>query len=153
MGSWQRLVQRNKNIEPFVWFYKWPQSIRDQLCTDTNPKGDITISYLKLLGVLMLWLALEQAVGIVALHPQSPAIWCDIMSAVSWIHKFRTSTSCIVSNILRTLTTHLHACHSGLLSVDHISGLFNIVADVASRKHTTNLTDFLHTFSTKFPPP
>ena len=42
-----------KNIAPFVWFYEWPQSIRDRLCTDANPKGDITISDLELLGVLM----------------------------------------------------------------------------------------------------
>ena len=149
-GVW---FKGTKNIAPFVWFYEWPQSIRDRLCTDANPKGDITISDLELLGVLMHWLALEHAVGTEALRHQSPAIWCDNMSAVSWIHKFRTATSRIASNILRALATRLHVCHSGLLSVDHISGLFNVMADVASRKHTTNLTDFLKTFSSKFPPP
>ena len=75
------------------------------------------------------------------------------MSAVSWIHKFRTSTSCIASNILCALAIRLHTCQLGLLSVDHTLGLFNVMADIASRKHTTNLTKFPKTSSTKFPLP
>ena len=47
----------------------------------------------------------------------------------------------------------MHERETSLLAVDHISGLFNVVADFASREHTTNPADFLHTFSQKFPPP
>ena len=40
-----------------------------------------------------------------------------------------------------------------LLNVQHISGEFNAMADVASRRHTTNPNDFLNLFSATFPPP
>ena len=100
----------------------------------------------------MHWLALEQDVG-TKLHHQSPAIWCDNLPAVAWTYKFRTSTSQIAASILRALATQLHVCQAGTLSVDHISGVYNVMADVASRKHTTNPSDFLPYVSSKFPPP
>ena len=101
----------------------------------------------------MHWSALEAAVGIKELKHQSPAIWCDNINAVTWCYKFCTNTSAIAGNILRVLATRLHKCESGLLAVDHLSGVYNTMADVASRKHTTNLTDFLNFFSNTFPPP
>ena len=139
-------------LAPFVWFFEWPEAIRNALCTAQNPTGSLTISDLELMGVFMHWLALEQAVG-TKLHHQSPAIWCDNLPAVAWTYKFRTSTSQIAANILRALATRLHVCQAGTLSVDHISGVYNVMADVASRKHTTNPSDFLTYFSSKFPPP
>ena len=131
-----------KRLRPFVWFQKWPTSVTEELCTDKNPKGKITICDLELLGILMHWLALEQAVSKEELKHQSPSIWCDNLAAVSWIYKFRSNTSTLAGNILRVLATRLHECKAGLLGVDHISGIYNIMADVASQKHTTDLTKF-----------
>ena len=51
------------------------------------------------------------------------------------------------------LATRLHECQAGLLGVDHISGIYNIMADFASQEHTTNLTMFLKLFTEKFTPP
>ena len=109
------------NLPPFVWYLEWPQSIRDELSSSTNPNGSISISDLELMGIFMHWMALEQAVD--DLTHTSVAIWCDNISAVSWIYKFRTSTSPIASSILKALATRMHVCHSGLLAIDHISGL------------------------------
>ncbi len=142
-----------KNLAPFVWFYEWPEKVRQQLCTDNNKNGTITISDLELLGILMHWLALEVAVGIKQLKHQSPAIWCNNINAVTWCYKFCNKTSTIAGNILRVLATRIHKCESGLLAIDHLSGVYNTMADVASRKHTTNLTNFLKLFSNTFPPP
>jgi len=140
-------------LQPFVWYYKWPDAVKQQLCTDQNKDGTITISDLELLGILMHWITLEHAVGKNNIKHTSPAIWCDNLAAVIWIHKFRNNTSTIATNILRALATRLHHSEAGLLNVDHISGIFNILADTASRKHTTNNTQFLNSFNTLYPPP
>ena len=143
----------SRKLTPFVWYCKWPENVSAQLCTNANKSGTITISDLELLGIFMHWLALEDAVGTKNLSHSSPAIWCDNMPAVTWVHKFRSNVSSIAANILRAFATRLHCCHSGLLAVDHISGIFNILADTASRKHSTNNKRFLHAFNTLYPPP
>ena len=140
-----------QNLPPFVWYLEWPQAICDELCSPTNPTGQISISDLELMGIFMHWMALEQAVD--NLKHTSVAIWCDNISSVAWIYKFRTSTSPIASSILKALATRMHVCQSGLLAIDHISGLFNVMADVASQKHSTDPHTFLSTFSTTFPSP
>ena len=142
-----------QQLKPFVWFFEWPEDVRNELCTDQNLTGSITISDLELLGIFMHWLTLESVVGKAKLKHQSPAIWCDNLNAVAWTYKFRSNTSSIAADILRALAARMHECKAGLLAVDHISGVFNTMADVASRKHTTDLTKFLQSFSNTFKPP
>ena len=84
---------------------------------------------------------------------ESSEIWCDNIAAVTWVYKLRNNNSKVATNILRALATRLHQCKAGLLSVDHISGCYNMIADVASRKHTKDLTKFLQLFTNKFLPP
>ena len=132
-----------KRLQPFVWFQRWTRSVIEELCTDKNLKGKITICDLELLAILMHWLALGQAVSNEELKHQSPSIWCDNLAAVSWIYKFRSNTSSLAGNILHVLVTRLRECQAGLLGVDHISpGIYSIIADFASREHTTNLLMF-----------
>ena len=99
------------------------------------------------------WIALEKAVGTTALKHQSPAIWCDNIVAVSWVHKFRSNTSPLAGNILQAFATRLHTCETSLVAVDHLAGLFNIMANIASRKHRTDDFEFLKSFNSSFPPP
>ena len=138
---------------PITWFFEWPKEIRDQFCSSTNKEGTLTISDLELTGILMHWMVLEQAVDPTTLNHNSVAIWCDNLPAVAWTYKFRTSTSPIAARILRALAVRLHEQKTALLSVEHISGIFNVMADVASRKHSTNNAQFLTEFSSHFPPP
>jgi hypothetical protein len=138
---------------PIVWFLEWPQEIRDQFCSSANKSGKLTISDLELTGILLHWIVLEQAVDTNTLKHNSIAIWCDNLPAVAWTYKFRTSTSSIAARILRALAVRLHKNQTALLSVEHISGIFNNMADVASRKHNTNRKHFLTNFSARFPPP
>jgi hypothetical protein len=96
---------------------------------------------------------LEQAVDTKTLRHNSIAIWCDNLPAVAWTYKFRTSTSPIAAQILRALAVRLHKNQTANLLVEHISGIFNNMADIASRKHNTDRKHFLTDFSTGFPPP
>lgn len=140
-------------ISPIVWFWEWPTEVRNNLVTSSNRKGRLTISDLELMGILLHWLVLEASVDNDTLTHSSIAIWCDNLPAVSWIYKMRTSTSPVASRILRALAVRLQHQQSGLLAIDHISGIYNIMADVASRKHVSNPTQFLDYFTKTFTPP
>ena len=139
-------------LAPFVFYFQWPDTIKKELASSQHRSGAISISDLELMRIIMHWLALEQAVD-TALKHQSPVIWCDNLPAVTWLYKFRTSTSTISGAILRAFATRLHSCHTGTLSVDHISGVYNNMADVASRQHSTIPSQFFTDFSFQFQPP
>jgi len=141
------------NVVPIVWFFEWPQEIRDQFCSSSNKSGQLTISDLELTGILMHWLVLEHSVDPITLRGVSVSIWCDNLPAVAWMYKFRTSTSLVAARILRALAVRLHTNRTALLSVEHISGIYNNMADVASRKHSLDNATFLTDFSAHFPPP
>jgi hypothetical protein len=142
-----------KHLIPIVWFYEWPQEIRDQFCSSTNKTGTLTISDLELTGILLQWLVLEHIVDLSTLRDASVSIWCDNLPAVAWMYKFRTSTSLVAARILRALAVRLHTNRAALLSVEHISGIYNTMADVASRQHSLDNTVFLTNFSKLFRPP
>jgi hypothetical protein len=109
-----------KQLIPIVWFYEWPQDIRDQFCSSSNKTGTLTISDLELTGILLHWLVLEHIVDIGTLRDASVSIWCDNLPAVAWMYKFRTSTSLVAAQILRALAVRLHTNRAALLSVEHI---------------------------------
>jgi hypothetical protein len=140
-------------VVPIVWFYEWPQEIRAQFCSASNKTGSLTISDLELTGILLHWLVLEHVVNPITLRDSSVSIWCDNLPAVAWMYKFRTSTSLVAARVLRALAVRLHTNRAALLSVEHISGVYNKMADVASRKHSIDNTVFLTEFSALFPPP
>jgi hypothetical protein len=142
-----------KQIIPIVWFYEWPQTIRNQFCSASNKTGSLTISDLELTGILLQWLVLEHVVDTSTLRDASVSIWYDNLPAVAWMYKFRTSTSLVAARILRALAVRLHTNRAALLSVEHISGIYNTMADVASQHHSPDNAKFLTDFSALFSPP
>jgi hypothetical protein len=77
-----------KQLIPIVWFYEWPQTIRNQFCLASNKIGSLTISDLELTGILLQWLVLEHVVDMSTLRDASVSIWCDKLPAVAWMYKF-----------------------------------------------------------------
>ena len=143
----------NKDLEPFVWFVQWPEEIQNRLISDDNPNRSISISNLELAGILLEFLVLEDTLLIGSLKHRSINIWCDNITAVAWTPKLRTSTSPIVAQLLWALAIGLHKTESSLIGVNYISGIFNVMADVASCQHATNHLTFLRDFTSTFPPP
>ena len=90
----------------------------------------------------MHWLSLENVVGMDELKHESPAIGCNNITAVTWVYKFRKNNSKVATNIFCALATTLHRYKAGLFLVDHISGFYNTLADLASHKHTKDLKKF-----------
>jgi hypothetical protein len=142
-----------KQLIPIVWFYEWPQTIRNQLCSASNKTGSLTISDLELTGILLQWLVLEHVVDTSTLRDASVSIWCENLPAVAWMYKFHTNTSLMAARILRALAVRLHTNQAALLSIKHISSIYNTMADVVSRRHSLDNVKFLTDFSALFPPP
>ena len=44
-------ISGSTNIELLVWFKEWPQEIRNQLCSSSNPLGAIIISDMNFLAL------------------------------------------------------------------------------------------------------
>jgi hypothetical protein len=97
-----------KQLIPIVWFYEWPQTIRDQFCSASNKTVSLTILDLEITGILLHWLVLEHVLDTSTLHDVSVSIWCDNLPAVAWMYKFRTSTSLMTARILWALAVRLH---------------------------------------------
>jgi hypothetical protein len=120
-----------KPMAPFIWQVQWPDDVRNNLQTDQNPTGTLTINDLELAGTILNFLALEcQNVNLQYHHL---GLFCDNTSAVSWAYRLRTSASSIAAKLLRLLSLRIHLNEASSLIPIHIAGVNNTMADVISR--------------------
>jgi hypothetical protein len=142
------------SLEPFLWKYEWPEDVKNQLCTATNPNGTLTMNDLELAGMVLNIFALECNVPDLAY--KHIASFCDNTSAVAWAQKLRTSKSKVAARLLRILSLRLHARRASSLLPMNIAGEDNDMADVVSRsfkggkffKYNTNIVSY---FNQHFP--
>ena len=77
---------------------EWPQDIQDDMITEANQTGTLTINDLELAGLVLGWLVLENVcANLLYKHIGS---FCDNTSAVSWAFKGSTSTSIAAARLL-----------------------------------------------------
>ena len=91
-------------MDPFqhwVWQYEWPLDIQQELVTDKNRNGKLTINDLELAGLVLGWLVLEYVCA--NLTYKHVGMFCDNTSAVSWAYKGHTTTSLAAGRLLRLL--------------------------------------------------
>lgn len=124
-----------KSLEPCLWQYEWPEEIKAQIQTPTNPKGLFTINDLELLGQVLGWLILETLE--LSLKYEHVGIFCDNQSAVEWVKRLRTSTSRTAGRLLRLLGLRIHARMTSSVTPLHIAGELNRMADIISRAFKT----------------
>jgi hypothetical protein len=144
-GIW---FSASQPLLPIVWFLEWPPAIKADLEDNT-----ISIAALELAAILLQWLTLEYSVPPHLLRHVSVATRADNTNAVAWTNKLRSSRDPTANRILKALTLRLHYLETAPFNVAHISGIYNKMADVASRKHPTDPKNFLTSFSKIFPPP
>jgi hypothetical protein len=150
-GTWTSGL---KPLKPFLWQYEWPQDVKDNLISEKNPEGKITINDMELAGLVLNWLALEcQKEAHLAFH--HIGVFCDNTSAVSWANKLRTSKSRVAGRLLRMLGLRIHARQASSLLPVHIAGADNKMADIVSRAFKSGKffmanTDLVHYFNTNF---
>jgi hypothetical protein len=150
-GTWSSGVDP---LSPFLWKYEWPADIKQNLVTDKNPNGQISMNDLELAGMVLNLFALE--CNVKNLQHKHIATFCDNTSAVAWSQKLRTSRSTVAARLLRILSIRLHKRQASSLLPMNIAGEDNKMADVVSRSFkggeyfaaSTNITEY---FNTHFP--
>ena len=147
-----------KALHPTVWRVEWPDTIRANLVSFKNPKGNITNSDLELAGAVLHLLGLE---AIINLTDCNTMLLCDNTPTVGWITKLSCSTSPVATELLKVIAARMLHGKFPPPQIHHIAGEDNKLADYASRKFTntgpdgatTPYTDFhfLTDFTHKFP--
>jgi hypothetical protein len=152
-GVW---ISGTNDLPPTVWRVQWPSDIQQQLVTDKNRDGTITVNDLEMAGLLLQTLVLEHLVE--DLKHQHAAAWVDNTSAVSWATKMRSKRSSIGHRLVRAFSMRLCVNQMSPLATLSIAGKHNTMADVASRSWThlvpaSCITDFgfLTHFQKSFP--
>jgi len=145
-------------MDPFkhwVWQYKWPLDIQQELVLATNRTGKLTINDLELAGLVLGWLVLEYVSN--DLMYKHIGLFCDNTSAVSWTYKGHTTTSLVAGRLLRLLAIRQRTQQTSSLMPMNIAGKDNTMADIPSRFKTgeffhakANLTKY---FNIHFPLP
>ena len=120
-----------EDIGHVVWRVEFPQDVQDDLCTNENPKGKITMNDLELAGVVLGWLVLEKLVP--DLRFKHVGMNCDNTTAVSWTNKYRTAKSIPAARLLRLLSLRMHRRKVCPMLVISIAGDDNDMADKSSR--------------------
>jgi hypothetical protein len=152
-GTW---VSGMKHINPFLWQVPWPQDIKNDMVSDDNPKGHITINDLELAGLVLNWLALECTN--IPLKYEHVGTFCDNTSAVSWAYKMRSSASKAAGQLLRILSLRIHSKAASSITPLSIAGEDNDMADIISRafkngKYFEAEHDLFTYFNSHFPLP
>ena len=142
-------------LQPTVWRIPLPTTIQNQLISDQNKDGTLTINDLEMAGVLLQWLALE-IITPTSLKHKHVAIYCDNSSTVSWANKLTSTSSPIAAHLLRALALRQHLHQTSPLLVSPIAGYINSLADAASRSFltktfTNSQKPFVQTFNNLFP--
>jgi hypothetical protein len=137
----------------------FPDDIVQQVVSDDNPAGTLTNSDLEMAGVVLHYAALQNHL---AQHGESmehtrAGVFCDNTPAVYWTGRMadRAETA-TASHLLRGMAVYQRSLQAGPLTVAHLAGVENDMADVASRSFNDPATAhcdtaFLTMFSTRFP--
>jgi hypothetical protein len=137
-GVWFLLKDK---MPPSVWREAFPHDIAADVIADDNPAGSITNLDLQLAAeVLAIGVILELAPMIK--HAQLGTL-CDNTPTVSWVKKMVSkANSPTAGRLLRGLAIMLHCHHAGRLTMVHVPGPDNVMADIAL--HPTKAQKLFH---------
>ena len=152
------LVGEQSAIPPTVFRGAWPPDIKNELVSENNPKGSISISDLEMAGFLLLWFVNEAVSP--NLQEQSIALLSDNSPSVSWATRLASRRSVIGARLIRALALRMKLKKCCPITPLHVAGKRNIMADVASRSYGSNPAwycksdnDFQLMFNSLFPLP
>jgi hypothetical protein len=133
----------------YLWRLAFPESVRQQLLTETNPEGTLTNNTLELTGAIGQHdvIAAQLDVRELTLHNVH-----DNSAALYWSRKGSVSTSGPEAYLLRLQALHQRE-HGYIPLHDFLPGFLNRMADDASRLLHRNDADLLTHFNTHFPQP
>ncbi len=152
------ILGENSAIVPTVFRMQWPNDIKTEIVSTENPTGTITNSDLKMAGLLMLWIVMENVCQ--PLHNKHVALFSDNSPTVHWVQRLAVKQSPIAMQLIRALALRLHLQKASPLTPLHIAGANNAMTDIPSRSfgsepkwHCKTDADLLHLFNSSFPLP
>ncbi len=150
------------SMSPMVWQVAFLQDTASKVVSDNNPDGRLTNSNLELAAeVIAVRVALAMAPKVKHLMLGT---LCNNTPTVSWIEKMASKAKGpTAGRLLQGLAVMLHCNKAGQLTMVHVPGVDNVMADVASHpakaqrmfQAVTPLSnaDFCLSFDTAFPLP
>ena len=119
----------------------WPKDITNNLVSDANPGGTLTNSDLEMAALVVHYVILESLAPLTRKHI---GMFSDNSPTVSWATKMASHASTpVAGRLIRALAMRQRTTQSAPAKVEHISGVENVSADVASQSfgtfHTTSL--------------
>jgi hypothetical protein len=119
---------------PIAWRVVWPDNIRRNVVSESNPNGKLTNSDVELAAILLHHLVLEQTM---AMRHVKTVTFSDNLPAVAWVSKMTTKAESAVSyNLLRGIAMRQQVTGSVKPEVQHVEHDYNVPADTASRRVT-----------------
>ena len=136
-----------------VWRLQWPRDITVAVVSDSNPDGALTNSDLEMAAVVLHLSTLELIAP--TLRHKHIFVHSDNTPSVAWVTKMATKTakSDAAHRLIRGLALRQRMLESAPVSISHVAGTDNALADIASRP-IPQLDDdaaFLTHFDSVFP--
>ena len=125
------IVGENKACVPTVFRFEWPDDIKREIVSDSNPNGKITNSDLECAGLLMLWLVMEDVCNITS--GTHVALFSDNSPTVSWVERLACRSSLVAGQLIRALALRLKTMGASPLTTLHVPGVQNAMTDIPSR--------------------
>ena len=152
------IVGEDKSCIPTVFRFEWPDDIKAEINSKSNPSGKLTNSDLECAGLLMLWLVMEDVCNIT--KGDRVALFSDNQPTVSWVKRMASKSSVVAGQLIRALALRLKISGASPLTPLHIRGVENAITDIPSRSfgkpkkwHCPTDNDLLTLFSDTFPLP
>ena len=117
---------------PTVFRGKWTPDITQDLVSDDNPHGRLSISDLEMAGLLLMWFVVE-AINSRATPDLKVALFSDNAPTVSWVDRLASRRSLVGARLVRALALRLKLTRCCPLTPLHVAGKQNSMADMASR--------------------
>ena len=140
----------NDEYVPTVFRFEWPDDIKADLNSEHNPTGGITNSDLKMAGLLLLWLVMEDVCDLKS--GSHAALFSDNQPTVSWVVRMASKSS--------TLALRLSMSGVSPLTTLHVPGVQNAMTDIPLRSlgsvkkwHCKTDAELLHLFNSTSPLP
>jgi hypothetical protein len=152
------IVGENSECPPTVVQLQWPKDITNNVKSNSNPNGLITNSDLKMAGLLIIFLVMEEI--ICDLTEANIALFSDNTPTVSWVTHLASRHSIVAANLVAALALCLKKLRCCLLMPQHIKGKENTITDIPScsfdsvpQWHFKLNNDFQTFFNSHFPLP
>ncbi len=143
---------------PTVFRFQWPDDIRRDVRSASNPDGSITNSDLEMAALVMLFLVIEGTVSDLA--TKRVALYSDNSPSVHWVQRLAARNSDAAMQLIRVLALRMQVHRISPLTTLHIEGSQNSMTDIPSRSfgsvkkwHCATDHAFLTLYNSLFPLP